>query len=69
MKAATGNQSAAVFHCDQGIKGFGAPANNPMKAKVNCDLILYPECEAKRRVTFELTDSGRPGGGRREGAG
>jgi hypothetical protein len=64
MKATAGNRSAMVFYCDEGIKGFGAPDDDPMKAKLTCDLILCPACEAKRRVTFELKDSGRPGGGR-----
>jgi hypothetical protein len=65
MKATAGNRSAMVFYCDEGIKGFGAPDDDPMKEKLTCDLILCPECEGRRRVTFELKDSGRPGGGRK----
>jgi hypothetical protein len=65
MKSSAGNRSAVVFYCDEGIKGFGAPDDDPMKAKLTCDLILCPECEARRRVTYEMKDSGRPGGGRK----
>jgi hypothetical protein len=54
MKATTGNQSAMVLYCEEGIKGFGAPHDDPMKAKLTCDLTLCPECEATRRVTFSL---------------
>jgi hypothetical protein len=65
MKATKGNRSAMVFYCDEGIKGFAAQDDDPMKEKLTCDLILCPECEARRRVTFKLKDSGRPGGGRK----
>ena len=42
-----------VFYCDEGIKGFDAPAQDPMKAELTCDLVLCPRCEAGRRVEFE----------------
>jgi hypothetical protein len=50
-----------VFYYDQGIKGFGAPDDDPLKGKLTCDLVLCPECEAKQCLTFERKDSGRLG--------
>ena len=59
-------QGGVVFYCDEGIKGFSAPDDDPMKEELTCDLILCPQCEAKRQVTFEKADkSGREGGGRK----
>ena len=59
-------QGGVVFYCDEGIKGFSAPENNPMKEELTCDLILCPQCEAKRRITFENADkSGRKGSARK----
>ncbi len=58
-------QKAVVFYCDQGIKGFGAPQDDPMKEELTCDLVLCPQCEAKRQMTFEREDSARLGRGRK----
>ncbi len=46
MRPATPKQKAVVFYCDEGIKGFDAPDDDPMKAKLTCDLVLCPQCEA-----------------------
>jgi hypothetical protein len=61
MKGKSGCGGAVVFYCEQGIKGFGAPDDDPIKGKLTCDLVLCPECEAKRRLTFEMMEPGRVG--------
>jgi hypothetical protein len=65
MRPATPKQKAVVFYCDEGIKGFDAPDDDPMKAKLTCDLVLCPQCEAIRRIAFEVKNAGRRGGGRK----
>ena len=66
MKPVGPRQGAVVFYCDEGIKGFSAPDDNPMKEELTCDLILCPQWEAKRRITFDKADeSGRKGSGRK----
>jgi hypothetical protein len=57
----TGNargQTAVVFYCDEGIKGFNAPDDDPLKSSKICDLILCPQCEAKRRLEYNKADLG-----------
>jgi hypothetical protein len=54
---------AVVFYCDEGIKGFGAPDDDPLKRELTCDLILCPQCEAKRSIEFNKADSGQQGRG------
>ena len=55
-----------VFYCDQGIKGFDAPDDDPMKSELVCDLVLCPQCEAARRIEFESGNDGqRHRGGKR----
>jgi hypothetical protein len=58
-------QKAVVFYCDAGNKGFAAPDSDPMKKKLTCDLVLCPECEAKRQIKYEGKESGHPGRGRK----
>jgi hypothetical protein len=59
------SQKAVVYFCDEGIKGFDAPHDNPMKSELTCALVLCPQCEAKRRITFEKESAGRPRSGRK----
>jgi hypothetical protein len=61
------NKTAVVFYCDEGIKGFAAPADDPMKAALVCDLVLCPPCEALRRMTFDANNHSRGGRGRNRG--
>jgi hypothetical protein len=54
-----------VFYCDQGIKGFDAPDDDPMKTALTCNLVLCPQCESNCRIKFYTENtSGR--GGRRQ---
>jgi hypothetical protein len=55
---------AMLFYCDQGIKGFDAPDDDPMKEELTCDLVLCPPCEGKRRINYDKVNTGR--GGRRQ---
>jgi hypothetical protein len=64
MKPVAPNQKSVVFYCDQGIKGFDAPEDDPMKLELVCNLVLCAQCEALRRISFESATIGR-GGGRR----
>ena len=57
-------QKAVVFYCDEGIKGFDAPSDDPMKEELTCDLVLCPPGEAIRRISFEKENAGRGGRGR-----
>jgi hypothetical protein len=52
-----------LFYCDQGIKGFDAPENDPMKAVLTCDLVLCQQCTDVRRIEVEKENTKR--GGRR----
>jgi hypothetical protein len=54
-----------VYYCDEGIKGFNAPNDDPMKSALTCDLVICAQCEATRRKTFEIGSSGRPGSSRK----
>jgi hypothetical protein len=54
---------AVVYYCDEGIKGFDAPDDDPMKSELTCDLILCPKCEAKRRIEYNKVNSERQRGG------
>jgi hypothetical protein len=54
-----------IFYCDQGIKGFDAPDDDPMKTALTCDLVLCPQCESNRRIKYDKENTGR--GGRRQG--
>ena len=65
MKSIGSRQGAVVFYCDEGIKGFGAPDDDPMKEELTCDLVLCPQCEASRRVKYELGESGITARGRK----
>ena len=58
MESKAGSQRAVVYYCDEGIKGFDAPEEDPMKRELTCDLILCPNCEAKRRIEYNRADSG-----------
>jgi hypothetical protein len=59
------NQRAVVFYCDEGIKGFDAPDDDPMKEELTCSLILCLQCVLKRCIKFNLEIEGRPGNGRK----
>jgi hypothetical protein len=52
-----------VYYCEEGIKGFDAPDDDPMKSSLTCDLILCPKCEAKRRIEYNKVNSERQSGG------
>ena len=64
MKSIGRQQKAVVFYCDEGVKGFSAPDEDPMKGALTCNLVLCPQCEAKRRIQFENGDSTSTGVGR-----
>ncbi len=59
MKTVSKSLRAVVFYCDQGIKGFDAPDDDQMKSELSCDLVLCPQCEATRRLTFETMNDGQ----------
>jgi hypothetical protein len=42
MESTGHSQRAVVYYCDEGIKGFDAPDEDPMKSALTCDLILCP---------------------------
>jgi hypothetical protein len=53
-----------IFYCDQGIKGFDAPDDDPMKTALTCDLVLCPQCESNRRIKFDTENTSGHGGRR-----
>jgi hypothetical protein len=57
MKPAASCLQEMVFYCDQGIKGFDAPDDDPMKSELVCDLVL---CHLKgvphARTVFHTCD-------------
>ena len=59
MRPAASCLQEMVFYCDQGIKGFDAPDDDPMKSELVCDLVLCPQCEAARRIEFEAVNDGQ----------
>ena len=65
MSCTTPRQKAVVFYCDAGNKGFAAPDSDPLKKELMCDLVLCPQCEAKRQIKFGGNESGHPGRGRK----
>ncbi len=65
MKTNATSQRAVAFYCNQGIKGFGAPDDDPMKDELTCDLVLCADCEAKRRITFDRMGSGHSSSSRK----
>jgi hypothetical protein len=65
MVPSSGKQKAVVFYCDEGVKGFSAPDEDPMKEELTCNLVLCPQCEGKRRIRFEKGESGVAGNGRK----
>ena len=67
MKPVAKGLRAVVFYCDQGIKGFDAPDDDQMKLELSCDLVLCPQCEATRRITFETKNDGQWNRGGRRG--
>jgi hypothetical protein len=40
MESNARGRRAVVYYCDEGIKGFDAPDDDPMKSALTCDLIL-----------------------------
>jgi hypothetical protein len=63
MESNARGRRAVVYYCDEGIKGFDAPYDDPMKSALTCDLILCPKYEAKRRIEYNKVNSERQGGG------
>jgi hypothetical protein len=63
MESNAGGQRAVVYYCDEGMKGFDAPEDDPMKSELTCDLIMCPKCEAKRRIEYNKVNSERHSGG------
>jgi hypothetical protein len=63
MESNARGRRAVVYYCDEGIKGFDAPDDDPMKSALTCDLILCPKCEAKQRIEYNKVNSERQGGG------
>jgi hypothetical protein len=63
MESNARGRRAVVYYCDEGIKGFDAPDNDPMKSALTCDLILCPKCEAKRRIEYNKVNSDRQSSG------
>jgi hypothetical protein len=63
MKSNARTQPAVVYYCDEGIKGFDAPDNDPMKSALTCDLILCNKCEANRRIEYNKAEIGQQSSG------
>jgi hypothetical protein len=63
MKSNACGRRAVVYYCDEGIKGFDAPDDDPMKSALTCDLILCPKCEAKRHIEYNKVNSECQSGG------
>jgi hypothetical protein len=63
MESNARGRRAVVHYCDEGIKGFDAPDDDPMKSELTCDLILCPKCKAKRRIEYNKVNSERQSGG------
>jgi hypothetical protein len=63
MESNARGRRAVVYYCDEGIKGFDAPDDDPMKSALTCDLILCPKCEAKQRIEYNKVNSERQIGG------
>jgi hypothetical protein len=63
MESNARGRRAVVYYCDEGIKGFDAPDDDPMKSALTCDIILCLKCEAKRRIEYNKVNSERQGGG------
>jgi hypothetical protein len=63
MESNAHGRRAVVYSCDEGIKGFDAPDDDPMKSALTCDLILCPKCEAKRCIEYNTVNSERQSGG------
>jgi hypothetical protein len=59
MESNARGRRAVVYYCDEGIKGFNAPDDDPMKGALTCDLIVCPKCEAKRRIEYNKINSER----------
>ena len=63
MESNARGRRAVVYYCDEGIKGFDAPDDDPMKSELTCDLILCPKCEATRCIEYNRVNSERQSGG------
>jgi hypothetical protein len=63
MEGNARGRHAVVYYCNEGIKGFDAPDDDPMKSALTCDLILCPKCEAKRHIEYNRVNSERQSGG------
>ena len=44
---------ANIYFCDETIKGFTAPNDDPTKAEMECGLILCLPCHALREKRYE----------------
>jgi hypothetical protein len=65
MLTEASGKKAVVHYCDEGIKGFDAPSDDPMKTELICDLVLCPPCQTVRQNTFEKENEGRGARGRK----
>jgi hypothetical protein len=63
MESHARGRRAVVYYCDEGIKGFDAPDDDPMKSELTCDLILCLKCEAKRRLEYNKVNPEHQSGG------
>jgi hypothetical protein len=63
MESNARGRRAVVYYCDEGIKGFDAPYDDPMRSALTFDLILCPKCEAKRHIEYNKVNSERQSGG------
>lgn len=50
-----------LFYCDDGIKGYDAPEDDPMKGALTCDVVLCSACEEVRRIKVDRQHVGRHG--------
>lgn len=56
---------AKLYFCDETLKGFHAPEEDPLKADMECGLILCAPCRAIRAARYELANATEGDGCRR----
>ena len=56
---------ANLCYCDENNKGFYAPDNDPLKADMECGLILCSPCHATRQEKYALEHTSKGGNNRR----
>lgn len=57
---------ANLYYCDEIIKGFHAPEDDPNKASMECGLILCSPCHALREARYTLAQATEGTGNRRQ---